>query len=1061
MIFKRAVSLAVAVSIVTNTLSWAYYVTLINIVMAPKVYAANEIYEQLENNFDLSNPAANRTSTVTTEDILEKYKNSENPSYTDKINGFDSTNSSSMDLKKYGGKTFTNDDVLNYAKTDGSDIAGTVMLPNMNGNNINIKGSENGGKLLSRNQDGSISISNNPNPGGAITSTNTAEMYSSEQNNADVQFNAGDSYGDEKGFINDIKTRKSQLFTANSYDGQAYRSLVAATKSNPAPNISPNDPMFTSGRNEIANAAAGTGQWLQNCSTQTTTTTKEKHIPDYKEYYCNAPKKDNYGSCTITRDFSVPVYISGGNGDLSVCGDNCIRIWFGKRGNDYWSGGVYDNSMTLHFHQDAILKSASIVNAEWDDHMQVNLDGKQIFAHIDGEYREPGYGPPRNGMERNKSNKLSEPIDITSQVSESVYKESDHEVEMSSTVWVGGNGEGYFEVELIFENIKLEDKHIQDPPGCYDVVKQTGSFCRFDRFADLDVGTKRLPQSILQYASPLYEGDQGNLTWKTNLEGYFCDPLGKEKLCQYDASGNILKDENGNEACYNYDQIKNMPDACSKYSTNSACTMSSQTCAEGWFDSATNQCYMYEQKWTCDEGITRTVTVTNEANTCVGMIPCSGGTCNTGANEQNSDFGKVAAYSSMVQNMQGDAMCSDPNDPNSCIVFSGEKQWCGRSVGFVNGLAKTDCCEAPKGAAGKLEAIILAGTMLRNTNWEKISAKLTTWTGGESGTWASMTNSVGQWTSGVSSSVGQMWQRVTEPLTSAYESIAGNVSRLIGSSTVEGGGSAVTTELTKDGLQTGGLAAIKQQLMNKAYDMLPDAIRDFVFDKTATTQLGQAVFSSAVQNFMLALNIVGWIYTAYQITKMLLEMLLACDQKEMEASIHKNQGACFVIDTDRCVKYLNVGFTKKCIKKATDMCCYNSLLSRVIMQQAYPQLGINPVESGCVGLTISQVQQLDWDKIDMTEYIESAVVAGEVPDEYAAFTESSVANMGPYKNNEAQLSSERTLESMGGSINMTKAREENVQAINGNNVDCSYLPRPSVCEVGSVYVDPVTGNSIN
>nr|QTX14026.1 IncF plasmid conjugative transfer protein TraN [Klebsiella pneumoniae] len=38
-------------SIVTNTLSWAYYVTLLNIVMAPKVYAANEIYEQLENNF--------------------------------------------------------------------------------------------------------------------------------------------------------------------------------------------------------------------------------------------------------------------------------------------------------------------------------------------------------------------------------------------------------------------------------------------------------------------------------------------------------------------------------------------------------------------------------------------------------------------------------------------------------------------------------------------------------------------------------------------------------------------------------------------------------------------------------------------------------------------------------------------------------------------------------------------------------------------------------------------------------------------------------------------------
>jgi conjugal transfer mating pair stabilization protein TraN len=47
---------------------------------------------------------------------------------------------------------------------------------------------------------------------------------------------------------------------------------------------------------------------------------------------------------------------------------------------------------------------------------------------------------------------------------------------MSSTVWVGGNGEGYFEVELIFENIKLEDKHIQDPPGCYDVVNKQVHF---------------------------------------------------------------------------------------------------------------------------------------------------------------------------------------------------------------------------------------------------------------------------------------------------------------------------------------------------------------------------------------------------------------------------------------------------------------------------------------------------------------------------------------------------------------------------------------------------------
>ena len=44
---------------------------------------------------------------------------------------------------------------------------------------------------------------------------------------------------------------------------------------------------------------------------------------------------------------------------------------------------------------------------------------------------------------------------------------------------------------------------------------------------------------------------------------------------------------------------------------------------------------------------------------------------------------------------------------------------------------------------------------------------------------------------------------------------------------------------------------------------------------------------------------------------------------------------------------------------------------------------------------------------------------------------------------------------------MTKAREENVQALKAENVDCSYLPRPAICEVGSVYSDPTTGNVIN
>lgn len=1056
---RKTIASTIIASMIANTMSWAFYISLINMVMTPRIYAADAIFDQLESNFNLANPNANRNATTSAQDIVEKYKNAdsgENVSgkITEKYVG--KAESANLNLGKYGAGN-SNESVMKNAASDGKSIGSAVQLPSMSGGTINSNYTKEGAKLLSRDANGNIGISSNPNttPG---TKTNTGEIFSSEQKHSDIKFNAADRYGDEDGFVNDIKNRKSQLFDAQSYDGVAYRTLVNANKDNPASSIKPNDPMFTAGRNEITNAVAGTGNWLQNCNVETSKKTVTTHYPDYKEFYCNSPKQDNFSSCTITRDFSVPVYISGGNGDMSMCGDNCVRIWFGRRDDNYWSDGVYDNELTLKFHPDAKLASAKIVNAEWDDHMRVTLDGTQIFAHIDGAYRESDYPAPKGSWELKKSWKLDKVYDVTDKVRKSVYEEPDREVTMASRVWVGGKGEGYFEVELTFENMKLEDKHVQEPAGCYDTVQAPNTFCRFDRFKDMDVGTKRLPESVLSLAKPLYEGDKGFLTWKTNLEGYFCDPLAKDKICSYDASGKIMKDANGKDLCYNYEEIKSMPDACSAYKNDAACVLDKQTCAEGWFDEGTNSCYMYEQKYTCDRGKDVVREVESSTNACVGMIPCSGGTCETGPKEENNDFGKVAAYSNMVQYMQGEAKCEDPNDANSCSVFEGKPEWCGRSVGFVNGLAKTDCCEAPQGTAGALEGIMLAGSMIRNTNWTRVNAQLIKWTGGDTGTWASMSNAVGEWTASAGKTVGQMWNNVTSSLTSVYENVAGNLSRAVGSSATSGGAGGAG-QLAQETMSSFGIGQLKQMAMKKAYELLPDTVRDFVFKNVATTG-GEVVFSAAVQNFMLALNVIGWIYTAYQVTKMLLEMLVACDQKEMEASIHKNQKSCFTLDTERCVKYLNVGFTKKCVKKATDMCCYNSMLSRVIMQQAYPQLGIDPVASNCVGLSIKQIQQLDFDKIDLTEWINDAVQVGEVPDQYSKFSEESIVENLPFQNENYQLPSERTKEAMGGEENMIKARQENAQAIKEENVDCSYLPRPAICEVGSTTLDPVTGKQL-
>ena len=61
---RKIISSAIIASMIANTMSWAFYVSLINIALTPKIFAADAIFDQLENNFNLANPNANRNATT-------------------------------------------------------------------------------------------------------------------------------------------------------------------------------------------------------------------------------------------------------------------------------------------------------------------------------------------------------------------------------------------------------------------------------------------------------------------------------------------------------------------------------------------------------------------------------------------------------------------------------------------------------------------------------------------------------------------------------------------------------------------------------------------------------------------------------------------------------------------------------------------------------------------------------------------------------------------------------------------------------------------------------------
>lgn len=77
------------------------------------------------------------------------------------------------------------------------------------------------------------------------------------------------------------------------------------------------------------------------------------------------------------------------------------------------------------------------------------------------------------------------------------------------------------------------------------------------------------------------------------------------------------------------------------------------------------------------------------------------------------------------------------------------------------------------------------------------------------------------------------------------------------------------------------------------------------------------------------------------------------------------KGLCHYLEK-KCTKKIKLGFTEICIEHTRKYCCYDSKLARVIVEQAYEQLGIS-WDSGCNGLTLDDLNRLNFGAMDFSE----------------------------------------------------------------------------------------------
>ncbi len=102
---------------------------------------------------------------------------------------------------------------------------------------------------------------------------------------------------------------------------------------------------------------------------------------------------------------------------------------------------------------------------------------------------------------------------------------------------------------------------------------------------------------------------------------------------------------------------------------------------------------------------------------------------------------------------------------------------------------------------------------------------------------------------------------------------------------------------------------------------------------------------------------------AFQVAIALANEWLSCEEEERLTALKRGQSLCEQIDEVVCRKRV-LGV---CVDKEERHCCFNSKLAKIINRQGKAQLGMPLTD--CSGFNESQLQSLDFSKMDFSEFI--------------------------------------------------------------------------------------------
>ena len=713
------------------------------------------------------------------------------------------------------------------------------------------------------------------------------------------------------------------------------------------------------GKSEMSATIARLRQHFKGCDYQKKLVLKKDrrvHSPDIREC-TRAVVTDN--SVTLHRKIktqSFAEYVSGSelsgmNGcDSNSIDEGCIQIRLGKNAgaDNYYHCGccINEEMFTVTLPRPQALNRAVLQQARWDDRLQVWINDKKIWQS-NGDF------PPESsgGCELDSNFYLNSPVSLDKQLIDI----TGHQITFRIRTSVGDEGEGYALVKLYFDIRQLIDDDRWTPASTLEQLQEMRQWQRD--------GLCNLSYQCLESMSDAEHTIHGKVI-----------PLQASLSPQLPADCKTARAE---ADCFYYKtaSTQHPPDHCVKYANDPDCEFLDSSCLGGSPSKESGICYTRQDRYDCGYTGNLNRIGIEESIHCEGQpMQCMLGECQANITDaDNADFASAVSGLHAAKHMAHDMQCNQ--DGSGCRIFSGKPCTC--KQGIFN---MVDCCNLPTNVNfASYMNLLLMGYLFDKSSihlqsnfpnqltghYQKMREPL-----------AQGINKLSQPAKNLWKDMGKSWDKLTEKLWPTPAEVH----------TQTATAKPIAGELSQEA-QKSMLGNMQQQLMRKmaevVHKILGEDAANLLF-RTAGNNLasqgGQLSQQTLIMNPAItsAISAVTMIYTAYTMTKLIVQITHKCEDEEFELAAKREMKTCHKVGSYSESKLLGISSLE-----FNSYCCFSSPLSRILQVQIRKQLktGWGSAEHpDCSGVTPEILQTVDWNLIDLSEWLALLKLQNKLPE---------------------------------------------------------------------------------